>query len=150
MMNVGQISSRKLVSAPVGTTLSEVAKLMHDRHVGAVVVTKAPLDRPIAVGIITDRDIVQAQLERGADLTSLAVEEFMTSDPLVLNEEDSLDDAIRRLQARGVRRAPVITSGGTLAGLVSTDDLIAQVVRELVKLAHGLWQQPRREGASLS
>ncbi len=145
-MNVGQISSRSLVSRPVGTTLSEIAKLMHDRHVGAVVITKAPLDRPVAVGIITDRDIVRAQLARGADLTSLPVEEFMTGNPLVLNEEDSVEDAIRRMQARGVRRAPVVTSGGMLAGLVSTDDLIAQVARELVGLAQGLWQQPRKEG----
>lgn len=147
MINVGQMSSRKLVSVPMGTTLAEVARLMHERQVRAVVITKAPTERPVAVGIITDRDIAQAELEWSADLAWLPVEEFMTSDPVVLNEEDSIDDAIQRLQARGVWRAPVITSGGTLAGLVSTDDLIAQAVRELVSVAHGPWQQPQRKVA---
>jgi CBS domain-containing protein len=146
-MNVGQISSRNLVSAPVSAPLSEIARLMYERHVGAVVVTKAPADQPVAAGIITDRDVVLAQLNRTADLSRLRAEDVMTRDPLVLNEEDSIEHAIQRMRARGVRRAPVVTAHGALAGLVSTDDLIAQVARELVSLGRLLEQQPKRERA---
>lgn len=144
-MNVGQICSRNLVSAPASAPLSDIAKLMHDRRVGAVVITKAPLDRPVAVGIITDRDIVRAQLERKSDLAHLSAEDVMTRDPLVLGEEDAVDDAIQRMRARAVRRAPVVTSHGALAGLVSTDDLVTEVARELGSLANVLERQ-RPEG----
>jgi CBS domain-containing protein len=145
-MNVGQLCSRHLVSAPASTPLSQVARLMHDAHVGAVVVTKSPIDQPVAAGMITDRDIMRAQLSRTADLSRLRAEDVMTRDPLVLNEETSLEDAIRRMRARGVRRAPVVTSSGALAGLLSTDDLVAQMARELIGLARVLERQSTREG----
>jgi signal-transduction protein with cAMP-binding, CBS, and nucleotidyltransferase domain len=95
---------------------------------------KAPSDRPVATGIITDRDITCAQLDRAADLGSLSAEEVMTRNPLEINEEDSLSQAIETLRVRGVRRAPVVSSNGALVGLVSTDDLLACVARELMHL----------------
>ena len=69
----------------------------------------------------------------------------MTRNPLEINEEDSLSRAIQSLRARGVRRAPVISSTGALVGLVSTDDLLACVARELMHLGRLVAQQPRQE-----
>ena len=141
-MNVGGLCSRPAVSAAASATLSEVAELMRNRSVGAVVITKAPRDRPEAVGIITDRDIVQAQLDHVADLSRLSAEQVMTREPLELNEQDSVEEAIHRMRARGVRRAPVIGPSGALVGLVSTDDLLAHVASELVGLARVLEKRP--------
>lgn len=141
-MNVGQMCSRGLVSVPPSTPLSEVARLMRDRHVGTVVVVTSPMDQPLAAGIITDRDIVHAQLDRTADLSALCAGDVMTRDPLVLCSDVAVDDAIERMRVRGVRRAPVVTEHGALLGLVSTDDLIAQVARDLGELARLLERQP--------
>ena len=44
----------------------------------------------------------------------------LSPDPLVLNEACSIDEAIRFMRSRGVRRAPVVTASGTLAGVIST------------------------------
>jgi len=147
-MKIGQVCSRPVVSIPAGATLAEVAVLMREHHVGAVVVTKVTSDRPIPVGMITDRDIVAAQLEHTADLSRLSAEDTMSRDPLVLNVDLSLEDAIQRLRARGVRRAPVITATGALAGLVSTDDLLGQIARQLAGLARLVTEQPGREAAA--
>lgn len=144
-MKVGDICTRNPATVSTSATLSEVARLMRDRHIGAVIVTKAPLDRPVATGIITDRDIACAQLDRRSDLSSLSAEEAMTRNPLEINEEESLSGAIEKLRARGVRRAPVVSSNGALVGLVSTDDLLAGVARELMLLARLVTLQPRRE-----
>ncbi len=142
-MNVGDVCTRGAVTVSPSTPLSEVAQMMCNRHVGTVIVTKAPIDSPVVVGMITDRDIVRAQLERTADLSRLSAGEVMTPDPLVLNEKESGSDAIRHLQARGVRRAPVVNASGMLVGLVSTDDLLAQVSEELVNLASLVSRQAR-------
>lgn len=147
-MKIGELCSRPVVSIPASATLAEVAVLMREHHVGAVVVTKATLDRPIAVGIITDRDIVRAQLDHTADLSRLSAEDTMSRDPLVLSVELSLGEAIQRLRSRSVRRAPVITATGALAGLVSTDDLLGQIARELAGLARLVTEQPSREAAA--
>jgi CBS domain-containing protein len=144
-MNVGEACTRGALTVSPSAPLSDVAEIMCDRHVGAVVVTEAPLDKPVVVGIITDRDIVRAQLEHTADLSRLRTGEVMTRDPLVLNEQESIASAIGRLQARGVRRAPVINASGMLVGLVSTDDLLLQVSDELANLAQLVSNQPRRE-----
>lgn len=141
-MNVGQMCSRGLVSVPQSTPLSEVARLMRDRRVGTVVVVTSPMDKPLAVGIITDRDIVHAQLDRTADLSALCAADIMTRDPLVLCSDVAVDDAIERMRVRDVRRAPVVTEHGALLGLVSTDDLISQVARDLGELARLLERQP--------
>lgn len=127
------------------TPLLEVARVMRDEHVGIVVVTKAPADERVAAGVITDRDITRAWADRSGDVAALAVEEVMTHDPLVLNEEDSVGKAILRMRNRGVRRAPVVTRHGQLIGLISTDDLIAHAAGELSELARLIEQQPLQE-----
>jgi CBS domain-containing protein len=143
-MNIGEICSRNLVSAPAAARLADVAQLMRSEHVGIVVITKAPLDQPVAVGVITDRDLVRAQVER-ADFERLRAEDVMTREPLVLCEDLALAEAIERMRARAVRRAPVVNTHGMPIGIVSTDDLIGELARELRSLASLLERQPRRE-----
>ena len=144
-MNVGHACTRGAVTVPLSAPLAEVAQIMCDQHVGAVVVTEAPLDRPVVVGIITDRDIVRAQLQHAADLSRLRTGDVMTRDPLVLNEQESIGGAIDRLRARGVRRAPVISTSGMLIGVVSIDDLLVQVSQQLQNLALLVSYQQSRE-----
>ena len=137
-MNVGQICSRKLLSIPASAPISDAAKLMHEGNVGAIVVTRSPASDPLPIGIITDRDIMRAQLSHTADLTRLWAEDVMTPDPLVVHEDTSLEDAVREMRDRGVRRAPVISATGALIGIVSTDDLISTFAREITGLAQVL------------
>jgi len=144
-MNIGDLSNRDLVSVAASTPLSEVARLMCERHVGAVVVTQSPADQPVPVGMITDRDITRSQLDSGRDLSELRSGEVMTRDPLVLREDEPFEEGLERMRARGVRRAPVATVHGILLGVVSTDDLIAQLARDLSALARLLDLQPLRE-----
>jgi CBS domain-containing protein len=139
-MNVGQICSKRIVSVHTGAPLSEVVALMRDEHVGAVIVTQSPPER-LVVGIVTDRDILRAQLGRAGDLSSLAVTDVMTRDPLVVSETASISDAIRLLRQRGVRRAPVIGGDGELRGMISTDDLVTRVALDMMSLAEPLTRQ---------
>jgi CBS domain-containing protein len=144
-MLVGTLCSRHPVTVPTGAPISDVALLMRDEHIGAVIVTDGSRGGPRVIGMITDRDIVRAQLERTADLSRLSAGEVMTRNPLVIGEEESVDGAIAHLRARGVRRAPVVAIDGTLVGLISTDDLLANVVRKLIGLAEIVGWQRRIE-----
>ena len=86
-----------------------------------------------------------AQLQHAADLSRLRTGDVMTRDPLVLTEQESIGGAIDRLRARGVRRAPVISTSGMLVGLVSIDDLLVQVSQQLQNLALLVSYQQSRE-----
>jgi CBS domain-containing protein len=140
-MNVGQECSRPAATVALSATLADAAMLMRERNVGAVIVTQSPSDRPTAVGVLTDRDIIRAQLDHCADLSSLGVEQAMSRDPLEINAQSDIDDAIGRMRARGVRRAPVVAADGTLVGVVSIDDLIARVAEDLIGLSTALARQ---------
>lgn len=144
-MLVGSLCSRPPVTVATGAPISDVARLMRERHVGAVVVTEDSRDRARAAGVITDRDIVRAQLARTADLSRLSAGEIMTRNPLVLAEEEPVDGAIAHLRARGVRRAPVVAQDGAVIGLISVDDLFAHLARELIRMAEVIAGQRRDE-----
>jgi CBS domain-containing protein len=144
-MLVGTLCSRRPVTVSTGVPMSDVARLMWDEHIGAVIVTDGARVGPRVIGMITDRDIVRAQLERAADLSRLSAGDVMTRDPLVIGEEESVDGAIAHLRARGVRRAPVVALDGTLVGLISADDLLANVARKVIGLAEIVGGQRRIE-----
>jgi len=144
-MKVGEMCSRGVVSVFEGASLRDVAVLMKERHVGAVVVIARSPTKPQPVGIVTDRDIVRAQLTHVADLSRLCVADVMTKSPVTLRNDDELESAIATLRSHGVRRAPVVNAQGDLVGFLSTDDLIAEVAREVATLARLLEQQPVEE-----
>lgn len=144
-MDVGMLCSHRIVAVPTHAALSDVAILMREQRVGAVVVVGDGEALPHVKGIITDRDIVCAQLERTADLASLSAGQTMTPNPLVLVEDESIDGAIAHLRARGVRRAPVVAKTGALIGLISIDDLLAQLAGTLIGLAGVVSKQIQRE-----
>jgi CBS domain-containing protein len=146
-MNIGQIASKQAVTVPLSASLEQVAEAMLQCGVGAVVVTEPADGHARVAGIITDRDIVRARLGRSSALSALHVADVMTHTPLVLDAEDSIASAIRHLQARCVRRAPVVDREGRLLGLVSTDDLLGEVATELSGLAQIVAKQGRRRQA---
>lgn len=134
-MNIGSICSRRVISASLSAPLSEVVALMRRERVGMVIVTHTVADQVLVSGVITDRDIVRAQLERVADFSQLSTAETMTAAPLLLKEEDDSEYALQNMRGLNVRRAPVIDARGVLVGVLSVDDLLTHIAREIVGLA---------------
>ena len=144
-MKVGEMCSRGVVSLLESASLRDVADLMKERHVGAVVVLAEYSTCLRPAGIITDRDIVRAQLTHVADLSRLCVADVMTKSLLTLRDDEELENAIETLRVHSVRRAPVVNARGDLVGFLSTDDLIAEVARQVNSLAQLLQRQPAQE-----
>lgn len=134
-MKVGQICTRGAVTVPIGASLEEAASKMLECGVGSIIVTDPAQGRPRVAGILTDRDIVRARLDHSGSLNAISAESVMTRDPLLLDEEETLTNALRALRARDVRRAPVLGRNGELLGLISSDDLLKEIAGELEGLA---------------
>jgi CBS domain-containing protein len=144
-MNVGDLCSRRAVTVSGSAPVLEAAHRMRDEHVGAVIVTEGTGADARVTGILTDRDIVRAQLAHAATLTSVSVGEAMTPDPLVLRAEEPIDGALAHLRARGVRRAPVVSDSGAPLGLISSDDILVHLGGTLMGLAGIVAWQVRKE-----
>jgi CBS domain-containing protein len=134
-MNAGEVCSREVYIMRPEEPLSGAVALMHGHEVGAVIVVQQEGNLLHPIGIVTDRDVVYAQVSRGAALPGLRIEDAMTSHPTLVAEDASLTEAIRRMSDAGVRRAPVVDETGDLVGIVTLDDLLPVLAEELQGLA---------------
>ena len=147
-MKIGEVCSREVyIYTPEEPLASAVAE-MTKRHIGALVIVESEPGRVRPVGIVTDRDVVRAQVELKRELSSMTIRDVMTSDPLTISDSSGLAEAIERMRARRVRRAPVVDVRGDLVGIVSLDDLLPIVAEELGALAQLVGNQARREGTT--
>jgi CBS domain-containing protein len=144
-MTVGEFCSRDVVCTYRSTPLTEGAKLMRDHHVGSLVVVEEGAKGRVPVGILTDRDIVVAVVAPEVDPRGVTVGEVMQSELVTVREEDSLSDVLRVMRRAGVRRAPVLTLSGTLAGIIASDDLLGIVARELDDLVRAIGRERAHE-----
>jgi CBS domain-containing protein len=103
------------------------AKLMAERGIGAVVVLGA--DHRI-VGILSERDIVQALAEHGLAVLSEPVSQVMTREVRTCSEDDSIGDLMARMTAGRFRHLPVVQQG-RLIGIVSIGDVVKSRVEEI-------------------
>jgi CBS domain-containing protein len=120
--------------AALGESVATAARRIRDHHVGCLVVTRG--DRPI--GILTDRDIAIRVVAEGRDPSTTRIDEILTYDPLTLHDTDTIDSAARSMREHGVRRLPIVDVEGVVRGIVTADDLVVQLSRQLAALGDAL------------
>lgn len=122
---------------------------MRDQHVGYLIVVQSDVEgatvRPI--GILTDRDIVTEVIGAGVDPKSLTVGDVMTEQPVTVGETSPRSTAVAEMRRIGVRRLPVVGHRGQLVGVVSLDDVIGALARELQDVSGSIFNEQRIEGA---
>jgi CBS domain-containing protein len=126
-------------------TLPEAARLMREHHVGSLVVVADRLSERVPVAMLTDRDLTVAVLAKDLDPRTLKVSDVVGSDLFTVRERDSVPDALRLMRERGVRRVPVLTQSGALAGILTIDDILDIVAEELNDVVHAVARERVRE-----
>jgi CBS domain-containing protein len=144
-MNVGELCNRVVVFATRPTPLTQAARLMREHHVGSLVVVEERTEGRVPVGILTDRDIVIAVVAGEVDPRTLTVGEVMGAKLVTVRETDSVFDVLRLMRSSGIRRVPVLAPGGTLAGIVTVDDLLEVVAEQLNDLVRAIGSERVRE-----
>lgn len=117
-----------VVTASPDATVSDIARLMDESNVGSVVITSA--DR-CPVGIVTDRDLVTRVMAKNKDPKKTAISEVMTEDPIVVNDGTGLYEAMQCVREEGVRRLPIVDDDCKLVGIITMDDIIRLLGREM-------------------
>ena len=131
-MSLGHICRRDVVTVDPGTTVNEVTRIMEDKNLGSVIVTGGD-DK---FGIVTDRDIALRVVNRCLDPSRTTVEEIMTQNPvLTLREDMGLLEALEQIRKSAVRRFPVVDVDGRLKGIITLDDIIRLLGKEIADVA---------------
>ncbi|MFZ5918197.1 MAG: CBS domain-containing protein [Chloroflexota bacterium] len=100
-------------------TVMEAVQLMAGKHIGALPVLEG--DR--LVGIFTERDLMVRVVAAGKAPADVRVNEVMTTDLVVGEVDETLQDALNKMQCKECRHLPVV-SGDQLVGVVSVRDLL--------------------------
>jgi len=150
-MRAHQIMTRSVITTSPDTTILEAAKTMLQHHVSGLPVVDAASK---LVGIVSEGDFIRrseigTQRKRGRWLKFLLgagvaatdyvhehgrkVSEVMTTDPITVVEDATLEQIVTSMETNGVKRLPVVR-GGKLVGIVSRANLlqaVASLVREI-------------------
>ena len=121
---------KKILLSPPDTSVSEAAKLMAKKNVGAVMIVE---DKRL-VGIFTERDAVFRVMARGRDATSTRLAEVMTATPKTIGPEESFGSALLMMYENGFRHVPVVEDGEPV-GIVSARNVLDPELEEFVSEA---------------
>jgi CBS domain-containing protein len=114
MATVADLMVKNVLTVEPSDTIGEAAEKMNAANVGAVVVLE---DMVRIVGIVTERDLLRAVASR-ARAAEARVRQWMTSDPVTIAPETSIEDAAEIMFTRNFRHLPVVKDGRPL-GIVS-------------------------------
>ena len=112
--------------APTDTVI-QAAQLMKQHDVGSVPVVES--DKRL-VGIVTDRDLVVKVLAAGRGVEQATVKEAMTPNPASCREDDDLEQAMKLMKERQVRRMPIVDGSGRLSGIIAQADVATRVQKD--------------------
>jgi len=134
-MAIGEFCHRDVVCATRDTTVTEAAKLMRQHHIGDVIIVETRGSKRVPVGIVTDRDIVVEVIAAGIDPRLLKLGDLRLAPLVTVDEDASYAETVSRMSAEGVRRMPVVSADGALAGIITLDDMLWQLAAPLAALA---------------
>ena len=120
---VEDIMTKAIISVNTETTVFQVAKMMEQGGIGAVIVKK---DDHL-VGIITDRDYATKIVSHNIS-SDTPVEEIMSSPLITINFDESISAAAQRMTSKKIRKLGV-TDNGKVIGLITSTDLVTQLTK---------------------
>ena len=122
-MRIAEIMTRDVIAVPVDATLIEAAELMRDHDIGFLPVVASD----VVVGVVTDRDLVIRGIGECRNPALTTVRDVMSTKPVWCYENDVLTDAADILANNHLHRLIVVDNNKKLSGLLSLDDLAANM-----------------------
>ncbi len=147
-MKIGEICNRSVITISKDASILEAAREMRKHHIGDVVVTERTDGAEMPVGIMTDRDIVIELLAEEVELGTVDVGDVMSTTLVTAPHDADLFETLRFMGIKGVRRIPVLDDEGRLYGILSVDDILSVLTKELSFIAEISERQIERERSS--
>jgi CBS domain-containing protein len=116
---------KPLVSVTRATPISDIAALLHQHRIGAVLVVEAGA----IVGLVSERDICAGLHTHGAGILAAVAGEIMSAPVITTAPTTTVTEAMAIMTDRRFRHLPVVDAGQIL-GLVSIGDLVKRRIEE--------------------
>ena len=120
---IQDIMTRALITVNLATTSLQVAKMMEQGGIGAVLVQ----NNSNPVGIVTDRDFATRIAANNLPLNT-DVENIMSTPLITINHDEPISAAAERMTSKKIRKLAV-TENGKMVGIVTSTDLVTQLAK---------------------
>jgi CBS domain-containing protein len=144
-MTIGAICNHEVITVQRDATVQHAAMLMRQYHVGDVVVIENRKDKTVPIGIVTDRDVVVEVVAPELDCKVFTVGDIMVSSLTTVKDNAGILEAVKLMTSKGVRRLPVIDDAGSLVGIVTLDDLLLLLAKEIGALSKLVEHEQKNE-----
>jgi CBS domain-containing protein len=122
-MELRDIMTRNVEVVNGNASLKEAATKMKNLDVGLIPVC----DGDRLKGLLTDRDITIRATANGRDPSKTKESEVMSTDIAYCLEDQAVDEAVILMEARQIRRLPILNQDKQLVGIVSLADIAVHV-----------------------
>lgn len=120
-MKIRDIMTREPATCAPDTNLATAAALMLDADCGILPVVD---HHGKLVGIVTDRDMYIALATRNVLASQMTVGDVARTQVFTCGPDDDVRTALDTMKQHRVRRLPVEGFGGTVAGIISMNDIL--------------------------
>jgi CBS domain-containing protein len=131
-----------MATASPDESVRKASRRMASYDVGALVVLKENRGAH-ALGIITDRDIVLRGVAVNRDLDDTSVSDIMSRPVYMVRDDTPIEAALAKMASTGTRRLIVTAEDDRVAGILTLDDVLDELVRDTAAIGKLLkLQQP--------
>ena len=109
------------------TKLQAIAKKMRDLDVGAIPVG----ENDKLIGMVTDRDIAIRGFANGKDIANMTARDVMSKGIVFCRDTEELEDAVRIMEQKKIRRLPVLDEKKRMVGMLSLGDIAHAAPRQV-------------------
>ena len=124
--NILDMKGRDVVAIAAGETVSEAARLLARRRIGAVVVRD---EAGMLAGILSERDVVRAVADGSVTALARPVADYMTRAVATCGLQDTVEDLMEMMTIGRFRHVPVLDDG-MVCGIVSIGDVVKTRIEE--------------------
>ena len=118
-VELSEVMTEGVIAVETDSTIVEASNLLEEENIRGLVV----IDDGEAVGVIVCRDIVYQVVSEGEDPRDTTVEDVMSTDLIVAEEDEYLDDVAMAMAKNDISRVPVVR-GDMLVGIVTQSDIL--------------------------
>jgi CBS domain-containing protein len=119
------------------TNITEACQLMEQNNIGCLIAER----QGKLCGIVTDRDIALRVAGAKRDPDKTLVKDIMTPDPIRISVDKDLHHLTAMMHTYHVRRVPIVNGFDTTLGIVTLDDLIAQLGDEMSEIGKAISEE---------
>ena len=108
----------KVAALDSSSMIKDAAKLMDDKNIGCIIVTR----KELPIGILTERDFVRRIASKEKPLIS-PIEEVMSSPLISIDPNETVWEAAEKMKINNIHKLPVLQDN-KIIGIITTSDLV--------------------------